>query len=67
MPEIQEGDSEHDEEEEEEEKKKNELKTWRSNLISESADTVYIEQFKGSPLCIEVSIFKQTRVNEKQV
>ena len=33
-------------------------------------DTVYIEEFKGSPIMIEVSIFKQTRAydnpNEKK-
>ena len=37
--------------------------TWRSNLITENQDTVYIERFKGSPLSIEVSIFKQTRTD----
>jgi len=43
--------------------KKNQLQSWRSNLITDAANTVYIEHFKGSPLCIEISIFKQTRVN----
>jgi len=34
-------------------------------MISEKTDTVYIENFKGSPLCFEISIFKQTRVETK--
>ena len=43
---------------EEEQKKQVKLQTWKSNLISANSNTVYIEQFKGSPLSIEVSVFK---------
>ena len=39
----------------------NQLKTWRSKLIADDMGTVYIERFRGSPVSIEVSIFKQTR------
>lgn len=43
---------------------KNQLTTWRSQLLSDNMDTVYIEKFKGSPLSIDVSIFKQTRAHD---
>ena len=43
------------------EEENNQLKTWRSKLIADNMDTVYIERFRGSPVSIEVSIFKQTR------
>ena len=56
-----ESDNETSEEEEEETQKRNQLQTWRSNLIGDNLNTIYIERFKGSPLSIEVSIFKQTR------
>ena len=42
----------------EDEDQRNQLMTWRSNLITQNQDTVYIERFKGSPMSIEVSIFK---------
>ena len=59
-------DSGHDTDEHEEMQNKNALKTWRSDLISDNLDTIYIERFKGSPLSIEVSIFKQTRAHDKE-
>ena len=60
-----ESDNETSEEEEEETQKRNQLQTWRSNLIGDNLNTIYIERFKGSPLSIEVSIFKQTRAIDR--
>ena len=54
------------EEELAEQNRKNELKTWKNKLISDAAETIYIEHFKGSPLLIEVSIFKQTRSKDSK-
>ena len=59
-------DEEEDFEDEDEEQKK-QLTTWRSQLITDNQDTVYIERFKGSPLSIEVTIFKQTRADDVKV
>ena len=39
----------------------NQLMTWRSNLVTLNQDMVYIELFSGTPVSIDVSIFKQTR------
>ena len=47
-----------DEETIETKRKKNELKTWRSQEVNFEQGTVYIEKFKGSPLSIDISIFK---------
>lgn len=47
-----------DDEIDEDEIERSQLKTWRSNLITDNQDTVYMEHFKGSPLMIEISIFK---------
>ena len=46
----------------EEQAKAKQLKTWKSAPIEGNPTTVYIENFKGSPLSLEVSVFKQTRV-----
>ena len=34
-------------------------------MIGDNLNTIYIERFKGSPLSIEVSIFKQTRAIDR--
>ena len=58
------GESDDNKSEDEDEDSKNQLTTWRSQLLSDNMDTVYIEKFKGSPLSIDVSIFKQTRAHD---
>ena len=57
------GDSDENRSDDEQDADQNQLTTWRSMLLAANQDTVYIERFKGSPLSIEVSVFKQTRAD----
>lgn len=41
------------------------IKTWRNeNVLKESEDALYVKNYKGSPLLIELTLFKKTVTQE---
>ena len=49
------------EDDDEEEETQQEVVTWRSKGIEADSGIIYIQKYSGSPISIEVSLFKQTR------
>jgi len=66
--EIVDSDSNDEEEEERAEKLRERARiiNWRTTKLSDEEGTVYIKNYKGSPILLELSMFKQTGTQQQK-